>query len=835
MKYDGAKEKIKFHFAKAWNALFSDRENVWLIGENLGKSNSDNGFLFFDYIVNNKEENAFFLVSEERFTDKDLSRYGEKIVKLNSLKHYILFFKSRYCIVSHGIRDAVPQYIVLRKRADVKPVIYLQHGVVQYKKIYYNSLTYNKSILRFLASSEQEKKILCEKMCPKNIEHELNFLEWKIKAHEHLLSLVSKEKNAGSNLLALSKYVCNKNYSENLTAKYKEFQKYVGLDPSRVPVTGLPRYDTLLSSSKNINVKKKILVFPTWREYLAGVSNEIFIDSDFYKSYKSFLESNELDSFLNENNARIVLVLHTEMNKFIGLFQRLETKNISISSNVKDLQKEILESKLLVTDYSSIAWEFSILKKRVVFYHFDFDEYLLKRGTYAETKEDWNGKVVYNSCDLVDAIKKYFYLEYEEMGRDEGVVVDNCCEKVFSEIKSIPKKIYFVVYNIYGIGGTVKTVINNANYFYSKGYDVEIISLRRTGDRPKLGLNIGIKIKPLYDARKKAYFKGGGKKKKIKNIVVRLLRKFPSLVFHKEEELYSMLSFYTDIQLIRHLRKIKGSYLITTMPSLNRVATKFVDSSVVKIGQEHRTYYDHSDGIVEKCFPSYKQLDLLTVVTSSDKENFENKLDGVDVKVLSNGTFVATSFPVRDYKDKRIVGLGRFKSYKGFDLLIEAFSKISQDYPDWKLDIYGDGEERNNLESLVVQCNLENSVSINHAINDVDAVLQNCSVFALPSRMESFGMTIIEANANGVAVVAFDKPYGPKSLIEDGVNGLLAKSFNVDDFAEKLSFLMEDEGLRENMGRKAHEKALKDFSISSVGEDFEGLLSMADEKRNYRP
>jgi|AntDeeMinimDraft_4_1070355.scaffolds.fasta_scaffold03679_2 glycosyltransferase involved in cell wall biosynthesis len=809
---------------------FCRRKNVpdvWLIGENLGNSNHDNGFYFFKYAFENYNSKVFFLINKKRKIPEELFYYRNNLLVINSWKHYFYYFKARYCIVSHGIRDAIPEFIVMHKRNYIKPLIYLQHGVIKYKKLPYNRMSYNKSILRFLSSSEDEKKIITTKMMPKKIEHDLAFTKWKLAANDALdLSLSTDKRN--KELEFIKSYVFSKGYRDSLENKLKSVEAEVGIEPSRVPVTGLPRYDSLLEDSSKVACQRRILIFPTWREYLVNNDLTSFKNTEFFKSYFDLVTGKEFLLFLKNNNYEAKFLLHTEMLKFSDVFKELESELVSVSGASSDLRTEILKSEILITDYSSMAWEFSILNKKTIFYHFDFEEYLLQRGTYATDTRDWNGPIASTKEALISLLNKQVKdKSYEalKVQQDYGFVASgNACERILKEIETIPPKVYFAVYNIYGFGGTVKTVINTANYLYRKGYDVEIISIRRTLRQPRLGLNPGIKVRPLYDARRRAYTKKKGLLNWTKNLFVRTLRKLPSVLIHRKEELYSMLTLYTDIQLLRHFLTIKDGVLITTIPSLNWLSSKIVSKNVFKIGQEHRTYYDHDKKLTANLFNSYRKLDALTVLTEDDYNNFEKNVPGVNLIVQGNGTFVNDELIEPSYSTKKIVSLGRLVNYKGYDLLVEAFAMAAKDNPEWELEIYGKGIERESLMLRVEELCLNEKVHFFDPVTDIDSVLRSGSIFALPSRVEPFGMVVLEAGANGLPIVSFDIPYGPKSLIDDGGTGLFANSFDVNDYAKKLSILMSDTQLRRDMGHAAHKKILNKYSTDAVGEQFEHLL-----------
>ena len=173
----------------------------------------------------------------------------------------------------------------------------------------------------------------------------------------------------------------------------------------------------------------------------------------------------------------------------------------------------------------------------------------------------------------------------------------------------------FLVYNIWGLGGTVRTVANISNYLAGKGHNVVIISVRRTAERPAIQLEEGIEIISLYDTRYEQNKDNSFWKKR--------LLKHRSKLIHKDEDLYGMFSRYTDKELMKVLRGIQDGVFITTIPSFNMLSVKYVGKNVIKIGQEHKELGDHSANIIQMIKESYHQLDGLTIVTEQSLPQYQ--------------------------------------------------------------------------------------------------------------------------------------------------------------------------------------------------------------------
>ena len=123
----------------------------------------------------------------------------------------------------------------------------------------------------------------------------------------------------------------------------------------------------------------------------------------------------------------------------------------------------------------------------------------------------------------------------------------------------------------------------------------------------------------------------------------------------------------------------------------------------------------------------------------------------------------------------RLVAVGRLVHQKGFDLLLGAFARVAPDHPDWKLTIWGEGEERAPLEALCARLGLAGRVRLPGLTERPGQWVEDTDIFVLSSRYESFGNVITEAMAAALPVIAFECPWGPGEIVRDGEDGLLVR------------------------------------------------------------
>src|SRR5690606_25828284 len=147
-----------------------------------------------------------------------------------------------------------------------------------------------------------------------------------------------------------------------------------------------------------------------------------------------------------------------------------------------------------------------------------------------------------------------------------------------------------------------------------------------------------------------------------------------------------------------------------------------------------------------------------------------------------------------------IVSVGRLHPQKNHELLIEAFSRLEKRYPEWRVEIYGEGEHRQELQRRISALGLADRVILKGVTRDVDAVYESASIHAFPSLCEGFGLVVIEAMSAGLPGVSIAGVYPSSDFIVQSGSGLIAQP-NPEDFAAKLEELMVNAPLREKLSK----------------------------------
>lgn len=191
--------------------------------------------------------------------------------------------------------------------------------------------------------------------------------------------------------------------------------------------------------------------------------------------------------------------------------------------------------------------------------------------------------------------------------------------------------------------------------------------------------------------------------------------------------------------------------------------------------------------------------------------------DAMDVKgwVIPNPVPPAGAAPDRRSDGHTIGAVGRLVPQKGFDLLLDAFARVAQRIPDWKLVIWGEGPERAALERQRDRLGLADRVSLPGVTEKPGDWVPRTDLFVLSSRFEGWGIVVGEAMGAGLPVVSFDCQWGPAEMIEHDRSGLLVPNGDGAALGESIVALCDDPARRAALGQAARER-MADFGHDQV-------------------
>ena len=372
-------------------------------------------------------------------------------------------------------------------------------------------------------------------------------------------------------------------------------------------------------------------------------------------------------------------------------------------------------------------------------------------------------------------------------------------------------KIVYCTPSLYIPGGVERVLTTKANYFADVlGYDIYIVLTDGKGKTPYYPLSS--KIHLIYlDIN----FEELWNKKFI----------YKSLLYLKKQSAYKR-------ELTRILIELKPDITISLLRREINFITSIKDGSI-KIGELHvnRNNYRNFEGGDSNIFKRFFsklwmndlqkkliELDRFVVLTNEDKDNW---------KELSNVTVINNPLSqeprnISSLKSKRVIAVGRYVYQKGFDLLIDAWVNIVKKHGDWQLYIFGPGDRELYID-MAKKLKIIDNCHLNGAVKDINTEYADSSIFAFSSRFEGFGMVLVEAMACGLPCVSFDCSCGPKDIIDDGKNGFLINDFDINDFSEKLNFIIENQELRESMAHNALLSSKK-YTIDEIGDKWKSLF-----------
>lgn len=177
-----------------------------------------------------------------------------------------------------------------------------------------------------------------------------------------------------------------------------------------------------------------------------------------------------------------------------------------------------------------------------------------------------------------------------------------------------------------------------------------------------------------------------------------------------------------------------------------------------------------------------QKLDAVVVLNQSDANEYQ-KTFGFAPKVIVNPLTLLPGAR-SEGNSHRMLAVGRMSpQHKGFDLLIQAFADFAQHHQDWRLDIVGDGPERNVLQQQIMECGMDDRITLHPFTNKIQEYYSQAQLYVLSSRWEGFGLVLVEAMAHGVPVISSDLPSSRDILGEEGI---YFRNGDVADLTKKM-------------------------------------------------
>lgn len=373
-------------------------------------------------------------------------------------------------------------------------------------------------------------------------------------------------------------------------------------------------------------------------------------------------------------------------------------------------------------------------------------------------------------------------------------------------------KIFYIYTALLTKGGADRVLTEKANWLAEHGYDVGIVTDSQMGRPPVFPLSPKINLINLDIDFAKEYGHP---------FIIRIYMYFLLMKEYKKK-----------MKVV--LEQEKPDIVITTMGRDMDFLTDIYKRGII-IGEAHTTksFLRNFHLLEQRGFPfnfiakywrwkmdkAAHRLNGIVLLTKEDAESWED----------INKTFVIpNSLPFEPTQssglmNRQAIAVGRYNNAKGYEYLIEAWKIVNQKHPDWVINIYGSGEQKEYVKNLIERNALQDTIIMNEPTDDIMNRYLESSICVVSSRYEGFSMVILESMICGVPVVSFDCPHGPRNIIKNKEDGFLIEYLNSKAMADCICQLIEHPELRKSIGAKAKENVTR-FSRENVMKQWTDLF-----------
>jgi glycosyltransferase involved in cell wall biosynthesis len=358
-------------------------------------------------------------------------------------------------------------------------------------------------------------------------------------------------------------------------------------------------------------------------------------------------------------------------------------------------------------------------------------------------------------------------------------------------------KILYVFHSLAYWGGIERILVDKMNYLASEyGYDVYMLTTGQGNHPVPYFLSPLVHLEDLNIRMHQQYQYHGLKRLLVNWQLTRLFKKrlADRLDIIRPDVIACTTASYLEIDLITKLKNniplvIESHSVFQRILGQKGLRNKYVD------------YIYHR---------GFSKSQVLVALTEGDAQEWREIHS--NVKVIPNMVHLNDG-KMSSLNNKSVIWVGRLDYQKRPLEMVEIWKKVYPQFPDWGLDMYGEGEQLQELRHTVQQLNM--NINIHQPTEQIFDAYRYSSIFVSTSLFEPFGLVIPEAMSCGLPVVAYDCPYGPSSILSDGSNGFLVQNDNRQAFADTLCRLMADTSLRHRIGGEALE-ASKRFSAEKI-------------------
>ena len=378
------------------------------------------------------------------------------------------------------------------------------------------------------------------------------------------------------------------------------------------------------------------------------------------------------------------------------------------------------------------------------------------------------------------------------------------------------RRIVYLIESIAITGGLERILIDKMNAFSDNGYNVTLLTTSQEAHPLAYPLNACVRhidlATPFHHCYRYSFLR-------------------------RRWNLYKMRCLFRK-RLVSQLASLKPDIIVCVQPSsLYNLVRDVVKNRIPIIAESHASYYGHNyekESIIKRLKTNRDnhqlcKADTIVSLTHGDAKEWGRFTQ--KVVVIPNIVHLNNTGRLSTLTAKKAIYPCRLEWQKGLFELLDVWAMVQKRYPDWQLDIYGEGSLHDELSSIIVRRQL--NIDIHPAEADIFSRYLDSSMLLLTSVYEPFGLIMPEAMSCGLPVVAFDCPYGPSEIITDGEDGFLVKDRDIETFAQRVCQLIENVELREQMGKNAIQNAQRysaDNIIPKWHELFESLMKQSNKQ-----
>ncbi|MFI9033237.1 CDP-glycerol glycerophosphotransferase family protein [Staphylococcus pasteuri] len=497
------------------------------------------------------------------------------------------------------------------------------------------------------------------------------------------------------------------------------------------------------------------------------------------------------------------------MNQYIFTTSRLDRRHGGLTSSMLNkasmLNEKLNIKPLILTFHLDMKYE-SIVEETIQRYGLKSKAIFLNINKYFKDKANIEKEVKYTFEPSSDLIRRE---------KDDNTI----------EYFNHDKKVYEVKYSNH----IIREIKKYSNGNISEKIKIDVDGFLFSVDYYE---NKNLKQQDLYRKDQSVFASRFFKKIKKENEIQKII------LFDEEKlEFSSFDEFKTYF--ISLFIKDPITYLVVENRNIDKSVLNIKDERVRKIFMTHSIHIRPGTDIIRRgnraVLNNLNEIDALVLLTESQKQDIIKRFG-----YRNNYFVIPHAIETKDIQNRvtpnKVVMVSRLHEEKRIDQAIQAFKQVVQQIPDAVFHIYGEGKERENLQSLIDSLGITDNVKLEGYSHNINKSLQSAECTLLTSKYEGFALVIQESIANGTPVIAYDIKYGPSDMIDDGKNGYLVKNGNVDQLAQKLySYLTKDEQEKNNFSKHALEKAEK-FSIDKFVKHWNELFNEVKESQElYQP